>query len=75
MVFIQRLSEVNDASMSLERSGYYKNCTAKFLEYVNDRRERQHDARKQKEDVQEEDFEEGWQDACCPEGTVQEEGG
>ena len=56
MVFIQRLSDVNDASMSLERSGYYKNCTAKFMEYVNDRREREHDARKQEEDVQEEDF-------------------
>ena len=40
MVFIQRLSTVNAASRKLERQGYYKNCTAEFLEYVNDRRER-----------------------------------
>ena len=40
MVFIQRLSIVNAASDKLERQGYYKNCTAEFLEYVNDRRER-----------------------------------
>jgi len=40
MVFIQRLSLVNAASDKLERAGYYKNCTAEFLEYINDRRTR-----------------------------------
>ena len=45
MVFIQRLSHVNAASKKLERSGYYKNCTAEFLEYIKDRRERQQHAR------------------------------
>ena len=61
MIFLQRLSKVNAASESLERSGYYKNCTAEFLEYVTNRRERQHNARTQEEDV-----EEGQQqDASC----------
>ena len=58
MVFIQRLSEVNAASESLERSGYYKNCTAEFLEYVTSRRERNNNARQQEEDVKEEGNEE-----------------
>ncbi|QDP47820.1 MAG: hypothetical protein Unbinned3138contig1001_39 [Prokaryotic dsDNA virus sp.] len=40
MVFIQRLSLVNGASKKLERKGYYKNCTAEFLEYVFKRRKR-----------------------------------
>jgi hypothetical protein len=50
MVFVQRLSDVNEASESLENSGYYKNCTAEFLKYVHDRRERERNARKQEED-------------------------
>ncbi len=40
MVFIQRLSQVNESSRVLDRQGYYRNCSAEFLEYVKDRRER-----------------------------------
>ena len=40
MVFIQRLSDVVAASENLEEAGYYKNCTAEFLKYIKDRRER-----------------------------------
>tara|TARA_S200002703_G_scaffold115009_1_gene100563 strand:+ start:590 stop:1174 length:585 start_codon:yes stop_codon:yes gene_type:complete len=54
MIFIQRLSEVNAASESLERSGYYKNCTAEFLGYVKDRREREANARQEQEEGDEE---------------------
>lgn len=50
MVFVQRLSDVNEASESLEHSGYYKNCTAEFMEYVKDRRERERYARQQQEE-------------------------
>jgi len=57
MVFVQRLSEVNNASESLERSGYYKNCTAEFLKYVNSRRERFQHAWTQQEEGNEEEEE------------------
>ena len=40
MVFVQRLSKVNDASALLDRHGYYRNCSAEFLEYVSSRRGR-----------------------------------
>lgn len=49
MVFIQRLSAVNAASKKLEDRGYYKNCTATFLEYVKTRRERSSNAWKQED--------------------------
>ena len=55
MVFVQRLSDVNEASESLENSGYYKNCTAEFLKYVHDRRERERHAWKQQEEGNEEE--------------------
>jgi hypothetical protein len=79
MVFVQRLSEVNDASESLERSGYYKNCTAEFLKYVNTRRERFNHAWTQQEGNEEE---EGSEEVECrldqlsnePIRQVQEEG-
>jgi hypothetical protein len=54
MVFIQKLSHLNAASEMLERRGYYKNCTAGFLGYIKERRERSNNARKQEEDVKEE---------------------
>lgn len=41
MVFIQRLSDVNAASENLEEAGYYKNCSAEFLEYVKSRRDKE----------------------------------
>ena len=50
MVFIQRLSKVNDASMVLDRRGYYRNCSAEFLEYVNVRRGRAYEHARQQED-------------------------
>lgn len=65
MVFIQRLSKVNAASMSLQQAGYYKNCKAGFLEYVTNRRERQHNAwieEDEEEGCQQEDHQE---DAAC----------
>tara|TARA_R100001163_G_C5066620_1_gene205169 strand:+ start:2993 stop:3619 length:627 start_codon:yes stop_codon:yes gene_type:complete len=49
MIFIQRLSKVNKASESLEKQGYYKNCTAEFLEYVHNRRKGISNARQIKE--------------------------
>lgn len=63
MVFVQRLSELNDASESLERSGYYKNCTAEFLEYVHSRRERFTHAWSEQEGNEEE--EEGSEEVEC----------
>lgn len=45
MVFIQRLTTVNAASEKLEQKGYYKNCTAEFLEYVKGRQSRTNNAR------------------------------
>jgi len=86
MVFVQRLSDVNEASESLEHSGYYKNCTAEFLKYIHDRRERERNARKQEEDhgqeevarilqgQQEERQEDAARNACCHEEEGQEEG-
>ena len=83
MVFVQRLSDVNEASESLERSGYYKNCTAEFLTYIHDRRERERNARKQEEGYVQEEVarilqvqqevrqEDAARNACCHE----EEGG
>ena len=53
MVFIQRLSDVVAASENLEEAGYYKNCTAEFLKYVKDRRERFHNARQEPLDAEE----------------------
>lgn len=38
MVLLQRLSEVNHFSRLLERQGYYVNCSADFMKYVNERR-------------------------------------
>ena len=66
MVFVQRLSKVNAASMSLEQAGYYKNCKAGFLKYVTNRRERQINAWTSQEDVEEGCQEEDQQeDAAC----------
>ena len=69
MVFIQRLSDVNDASEVLEQSGYYKNCSAEFLKYVSDRRERfEHAWTQQEEGNEEAGQEEAGQDASVHEG-------
>ena len=38
MVFIQRREELNKFSKFLEHQNYYKNCSDKFLNYVNKRR-------------------------------------
>ena len=38
MVLLQRLSEVNHFSRLLDRQGYYVNCSADFMKYVNERR-------------------------------------
>ena len=64
MVFIQRLSTVNAASEKLERQGYYKNCTAEFLEYVTDRRERQHNGRYAKRNGQGQEEGHGQEEGC-----------
>jgi len=66
MVFIQSLSDVNDASESLEASGYYENCTPEFRKYVFDRRKGTDHARQQ--EVNEE------ADPRIPEGQVAREG-
>lgn len=69
MVFIQRLSAVNAASDKLERQGYYKNCSAEFLEYVTTRRERQTNARQaQRNERQEEGSDE--EEGCCEEARI-----
>lgn len=38
MVLLQRLSEVNHFSRLLDKQGYYVNCSADFMKYVNERR-------------------------------------
>ena len=60
MVFIQRLSDVVAASENLENAGYYKNCTAEFLKYVKDRRERLDNARQEPLDAEEDGKEVVW---------------
>ena len=46
MVFIQRLSELDDASKILEKTGYYKNYTKEdYLNLILNRRRRREDAR------------------------------
>jgi hypothetical protein len=69
MVLLQRLSEVNHFSRLLDRQGYYVNCSADFMKYVNERR--QLDARKQ-ENQRQEDGQEGrrQEDATSPEKSV-----
>ena len=69
MVFIQKLSELKKASNTLNRRGYYKNCTPQFNKYVHERGK--HDSRKQEEGNEEDHRktrreEEGWQkdDGC-----------
>lgn len=37
MVFIQRSSDLKQASEMLDKKGYYKNCTAQFKTYVSER--------------------------------------
>ncbi len=69
MVLLQRLSEVNHFSRLLDRQGYYVNCSADFMKYVKERR--QLDARKQK-DQRQEDGQEGrrQEDAPSPEKGI-----
>tara|TARA_R100000805_G_scaffold3310_1_gene4317 strand:- start:1304 stop:1903 length:600 start_codon:yes stop_codon:yes gene_type:complete len=69
MVLLQRLSEVNHFSRLLDRQGYYVNCSADFMKYVNERR--QLDARKQ-ENQRQENGQEGRrkEDATSPEKSI-----
>lgn len=62
MVFIQRLSDVNAASENLESAGYYKNCSAEFLKYVKERRERELSNARQESLNEQEDGQEGSQE-------------
>ena len=39
MLLIQSLSELNALSLSLEKKGYYKNCSSEFMEIFNARKE------------------------------------
>ena len=39
MVFIQRLSDLKEASKMLDNKGYYDNCTPQFKKYVSERNE------------------------------------
>jgi len=39
MVFIQRLSDLKEASEMLDNKGYYDNCTSQFKKYVSERNE------------------------------------
>jgi hypothetical protein len=60
MVLLQRLSEVNHFSRLLDRQGYYVNCSADFMKYVNERR--QLNARIQEDQWQEDGQKSRWQE-------------
>ena len=48
MLLIQSLSETNSLSLSLEKKGYYKNCSPDFMKYFNTRKDLQNGRAKQR---------------------------
>lgn len=70
MIFVQRLSKVNEFSRLLEGRGYYKNSSKRFKKYVADRQESEVKHARIKEDNGQEKENEG-QDAPSTDGSVQ----
>ena len=68
MVFVQRISELHKASASLERKGYYTNCSPEFRNYVHERNDKH---ARQEEDYEEKGYgheEERQQEDACRAG-------
>ena len=70
MIFVQRLSKVNEFSRLLEGRGYYDKTSERFKKYVADRRESEVKHARIKEDHGQEKEDEG-QDAAPTDGAVQ----
>lgn len=74
MIFVQSLTELEEASENLKSKGYYKNCSNEFMEYVRKRSERAQHAWQEEDDEARtgEEEQEQEQDAC---GSSEEDQG